>query len=274
MDISVSCVQMHPRLNAFEDNINTMCRLIDKTMSLYPKTQLIVFPELATTGYECDERFQEFAEVLDEPDQPSLVRIGESAAKHNVYIIYGLPQRAVKNEPLLYNSAVMLDNKGIVVGAYQKAQLFDAEKKWFATGSNYPVFDTPMGKIGIFICFDTFFPEIARIEALKGADLFAVCTNWEKPYEYDLELAMSSRAMDNVTYLACANRIGFDKTLGFFGYSRILDPKGKPIATLNDEAEGIINAELDYQIARDLKRDYYTFFQDRKPETYDELCRR
>lgn len=270
--ICVACVQMAPVCNRRDENLATICRLIEETVARYPKTQLIIFPELATSGYECEEHFQELAEVLSDAGSPSLSRIGAAAARHGVYVVFGMPERAEPGDSVLYNSSVMIDDQGKVVGAYRKAQLFDTEKKWFKAGDQYPVFDTPMGKIGLFICFDTFFPEIARIEALKGADLFAVSTNWEIPYEYDFDLAMSARAMDNVTYLAVSNRVGFDKTLGFFGHSRILDPLGRPLAKAEGDTEQIVYAELDYQVARDLKEEYYTFFQDRQPASYQKLC--
>lgn len=274
MSVCVVCAQFEPKLNQYHENIDRMCAMIEQAMDAYPKTQVIVFPELSTTGYECEERFQEFAEVLNDPTAPGLSKIGAVAKKRGVYVVYGMAERAIADEPLLYNSSVMLDSNGRVVGAYRKAQLFDTEKRWFTPGNEYPVFDTPFGKVGMFICFDTFFPEIARIEALRGADLFLVSTNWEKPYEYDFDTAMTARAMDNVTYLAVANRLGFDKTLGFFGHSRILDPLGRPLAIAESETEQVIYAELDYQVAKDLKRDYYTFFQDRQPESYGDICKR
>ena len=273
MSVCVACVQFEPKLNQYKENIRRMCEMIDRAMTDHPKTQLIVFPELSTTGYECGERFREFAEALDDPHAPGLSEIGAAAKKHGVYVAYGMAERAASEEGVLYNSGVLLNSDGKVAGVYRKAQLFDTEKKWFKPGTEYPVFDTPFGKIGMFICFDAFFPEIARIEALRGADLFVVSTNWEKPYEYDFDMAMSARAMDNVTYLAAANRVGTESTLGFFGHSRILDPLGRPLVAAEGEREQIVYAELDYKIPRELKQSYYTFFQDRQPKTYDEICK-
>ena len=267
MKVHVAAVQMHPLLNEYERNVAKICAFIDETMTRFPETKLIVFPELATSGYECGERFQEFAELVTDPGL-SLRTIGKKAAEHHVNVVYGMPERAEKGEKLLYNSSVLIGDDGSVLGVYRKAQLFDTEKNWFHPGSDYPVFDTSAGKIGLFICFDAFFPEIARIEALQGADLLVVSTNWEKPCEYDFDLAMSARSMDNVMPLVVANRVGADPILDFFGHSRILDPKGRVLASLDEDREGIIAAVVDYEEARKLREDYYTFFQDRQPETY------
>lgn len=273
MGINVSAVQFEPILNEYEKNINRMCDLIDQTMEKYPKTQLIVFPELATTGYESDERFQEFAEVVGEPGQLGFTKLGEAARKHGIYLVYGFAQRDKIGEPTLHNSAALIDDRGECIGVYQKVQLFAGEKKWFDVGNTYPVFETPLGKIGIFICFDTLFPEIARIEGLKGADIFIVPTNWEAPFEDDMEKAMSARALDNTLPLVCCNRLGYDKSLGFRGFSRIVDPRGNIITQIEGPHEGIINAELDYEVTKRWREKYYTYYADRRPETYSVLTR-
>jgi len=90
----------------------------------------------------------------------------------------------------------------------------------------------------------------------------------------DWDLMTRARAFDNCCYLAAANRIGFDETLGFFGRSKIIGPTGVPIKELNEEVEGIISAEIDYTLSHKLRTAYYTFFKDRRPDTFDIIARR
>lgn len=273
MKITVSCAQIEPKTADVDANLAKMEAYVEQTMEKYPKTNLIVFPELAISGYEPTKaEFHEMAETL--PDGRSMKFMGRLAEKHNIHIVYGLPEKDPFVSDVLYNSAVLIDNKGRAVGSYRKAHPFDGEKMWCRAGNDFPVFDTEIGKIGIMICWDTAFPEVARIYALKGADLIVVSTNWEKPYEEDWDLITRARAFDNTLHLVAANRIGDDKTLGFFGRSKIIDPTGHEIAALNEEVEGIISAELDLSLTESERVRYYTFFKDRHPEIYDEIVRK
>ena len=273
MNINVTCVQTYPKTGDFEHNLYKIKGFIDSVMAEKPHTNLIVFPELATTGYEATkEEFHALAEML--PDGKSMKAIGELCAKYKVHVIYGLAEKDTAATDVLYNSAVLIDDTGKALGTYRKVHPFDTEKQWCRPGCNYPLFDTSIGKLGIFICWDTAFPEVARSYALRGADLLIVPTNWEKPYSDDWDLITRARAFDNTLPLVSANRIGDDKTLGFFGHSRIIGPTGKVIATLDEEKEGTISAEIDLSQSRRERVSYYTFFKDRRPDTYDELVRR
>ena len=279
MKVNVACVQMEPVLRNVEENLAKMADFIDRTMAEHPKTQLIVFPELITSGYECGDDFYDLAE--SPVGGKACQKICECAKKHQVHVVYGFPERDPKKEGVLYNSAALISDEGIVLGVYRKVHLFAGEKEHFTPGDEYPLFETGIGKIGIGICWDTAFPEVTRTYALKGADLIVIPTNWEKPYlpegltdnQGDWDLVVRARAFDNCIYLAGANRIGFDETLGFFGRSKIIGPTGSPIAELNEEVEGVIAAELDYDVPRLLKKKYYTLLEDRRPETYMELVK-
>ena len=147
-----------------------MEQYIQQTMTEYPDTQLIVFPELATSGYEGTvEQFQALAETTE--DGESIHRIGTLAAKYGIYIVYGFPERDMIHTDVLYNSAVLIDKDGKPMGTYRKVHPFASEKTWCRAGCEFPVFDTDLGRLGIMICWDTAFPEVARIYGLKGADL-------------------------------------------------------------------------------------------------------
>lgn len=279
MKVNVACVQMEPILRDFQKNVEKMCSFIKEAMEKTPNTDLIVFPELITSGYECGKDFQRLAETVSEGE--SMQIIGALAREYKVHIVYGFPERDADKRDVLYNSAVLIDDSGKVKGVYRKVHLFASEKEFFRAGCSYPVFNTSIGKLGMMICWDTAFPEVARSLALKGADLLIVSTNWEKPYltsvvtknQQDWDLVTRARALDNCMYLVSANRIGFDESLGFFGRSNIIGPTGEAIVELLDEVEGIISAELDYSIPIQLRYEYYTFFKDRRPDTFAELTK-
>jgi predicted amidohydrolase len=108
-----------------------------------------------------------------------------------------------------------------------------------------------------------------------------VPTNWEKAYlssietnnQMDWDLVTRARAMDNCIHLASANRIGHDQTISFFGRSNIIGPTGDTIAELLDEVEGLISGELDYSLQARLRTEYYTFYEDRRPDTYSDITK-
>lgn len=269
MIVNVASVQFYPQLRAVDINLQKMKSWVTEVMAQAPQTDLIVFPELANTGYECGEDFMRLAEVADA--SPSLKAMAECAKNHDVMIVVGFAERDPNHPGVLYNSAALIGRDGSTIGVYRKVHPFDSEKRYFTAGSDYPVFDTPIGRLAMMICWDTAFPEVARSYALQGAQILIIPTNWEKPYQDDWDLITRARAFDNTVYVVSANRIGPDETLDWFGHSNIIDPVGRPIAQLNEEVEGFITAALDLDWPRQLRASYYTFFEDRRPDTYGRL---
>jgi predicted amidohydrolase len=267
---------MKPELACFEANVAKMEGFIDDIMRARAGTDLIVFPELATSGYECTK--DEFAALAEHigvngDARGSLARIGAKCRQYGVHVVYGLPEADSRISGIYYNSMVLLGTDGSVLGSYRKVHPFDTEKQWCRPGSAIKTVDTPFGRVGMMICWDTAFPEVARAYALQGADLLIVATNWESPYADDWDLVTKARAFDNTLHLVSANRVGFDKTLGFFGHSNIVSPLGKVIASLDEEVEGIVHAEIDLGLTERLRREYYTLLKDRQPHCYGDLLR-
>ena len=279
--VNVSCVQMEPMLADYQHNLNKMVENIESIVSERPDTDLIVFPELITTGYLCTkEEFQANSYVLTE--DPSVRKIQTLAKKYNVYIVYGLSERDPDLNDVLYNSSAIISRDGDLMGHYRKVHPFDTEKTWCRAGCDFPVFEADFGKFGVMICWDTAFPEVARSYALKGADLLVVCTNWEitESSSWDMntardwDLITRARAFDNTLHLVAANRIGNDRGLGFFGRSKIIDPVGNVIESLDEPVEGIIHAHLDLTDTQKKRIEYYTFMKDRRPDTFDVLTKK
>jgi predicted amidohydrolase len=251
-------------------NLDRMEELLHMALKAHPDTQLVVYPELATSGYQCHKEFIHMAEIADEKS-PSISKMAKLARQYGIHIVFGMPEKDSDDEKILYNSQILIDDSGKLIGSYRKVHLFDSEKQWFTPGKVLKVFDTKIGRLGLFICYDAFFPEVARVLAVKGVDLLINSTNWEKPYDYDMDMIMAARALENTVYLACCNRIGVDTTLDFFGHTRILDPLGKVISEVEGEIEDYVYARLDYDSAQKMKNDYYTMLTERRPELYQDL---
>lgn len=271
METTVSVVQIEPVLGDKSSNLDKIEDYIGSICEHNEKTDLIIFPELITTGYECGDSFYRLAESF--PDGPSIQRLSKIAASCNTCLVVGFPEKSTADESVLYNSAACIDRKGNPLGVYRKVHLFGGEKKIFSPGNQYPIFKTAFGRLGVFICWDTLFPEVARIYTLKKADVLVVPTNWEKPFSREWDLMTAARAFDNTLHLAAANRIGFDKTLGFFGHSRILGPLGETIKALDAEKEGFATARIDLEKTKQLRAGYWTQLQDRRADTYRALLR-
>jgi len=264
---------MKPKLGDFQVNLSRMEQFVREIVLARPDTNLIVFPELITSGYEnTKEEFAKLAEKID-LSSDSINRMSALCVAHKLNIVYGLPEAAPDISALYYNSMVMLGEDGSILGSYRKVHPFDTEKVWCRPGNEIKAFDTPFGRVGMMICWDAAFPEISRIYALQGAELLIVSTNWENPYSEDWDLLTRARAFDNTLHLISANRIGRDKELSFFGHSNIISPVGKVITSLDEEAEGIIHAKLDLSTTAQLREEYYTFFKDRQPWCYKELTK-
>lgn len=272
MKCNVLCIQTYPQMCQKEENLDRMEKLLCQGMKEYPQTQLVVFPELAVTGYQCGADFSVLAETAV-PSSPSVKKLSALAKKYQIHIIYGMAERDEKDGKTLYNSQFFLNDQGEILGTYRKVHLFDSEKQWFTPGKEFKVFDTSIGRIGLFICYDAFFPEAARCLSVQGVNLLVNSTNWEKPYDYDMDMVMAARALENTVYLACCNRIGPDTTLDFFGHTRLLDPLGHVIAGVNGEVEGFAYASLDYDRAETMKEEYYTMLTERRPELYHDLTK-
>jgi len=174
-----------------------------------------------------------------------------------------------------YNSAVIIDADGKILGQYRKIHVPQIplweEKAYFQPGDlGFPVFATRFGQIGVQICWDNFFPEGSRILALKGAQMifsptaaaFASQKKWEK--------VICANAVTNGVYIFRVNRVGKEPKQNFYGKSFCASPEGDLIAEPSGAHEGVVMAEIDLlEIER--TRRVWTFWRDRRPEVYGEI---
>ncbi|MGI6045531.1 MAG: carbon-nitrogen hydrolase family protein [Eggerthellaceae bacterium] len=269
MQVTIACVQIDCSLGDKESNIQKMISWMEK-VTHDAAIDLIVFPELAVTGYECGELYPQLAETF--PDGESIKRLAKAAAQFGVHLVFGFVEKAKKDgKDVCYNAAALIDDEGKPIGCYRKSHLVEGvDTDFLEKGTDYPVFDTKLGKIGIMICWDTAYPEVARILALHGAEIIIVPAAWEAPQDGDWDIVMSARSFDNVVYLASCNQVGTDKTLTYFGKSKIVGPLGRTIVQAKDR-ECAIQATVNTDELPDLRNGYYVLLRDRNPETYHSL---
>lgn len=273
MSITVACVQFEPRVGDPAGNRRRSIELIDEAAAA--GADLIVLPELCNSGYvfASDEEARELAEPV--PGGETCGLWAEAARRHDAHIVAGINERA---DDGLFNSAVVIGPGGHV-GTYRKVHLWNQENRFFRPGDRgFPVFDTPLGRIGVLICYDGWFPESYRECALDRADIICVPTNWVPiPGQRDDREAMATTltmaaAHSNRLVIACASRIGVERDQPFIGQSQIVTYSGWPIAgPASTDREEILYADVDLHSNGRFAR-WNEFNQDplgdRRPETY------
>ena len=197
------------------------------------KVDLIVFPELATSGYELGVRFTELAQRIP---GPTVNLMAQRAAEFGVYIAFGMVTKE-KVESVLFNSAVLVGPDGEMLGSYNKIHLRGEERMAFREGFRLPVIETEIGQVGLLLGWDLAFPEVARSLTLDGAELLCVLANWETAQIEEWRTYVRARAFENALYVAASNRVGEDVTLNFGGESMIVGPRGKIYASLAEEKD-------------------------------------
>ena len=270
MKTRIACCQMDSGFGSKEKNVEKMVEMIERAAA-DRDVDLVVLPEMVNVGFKELDQLPMLAESF--PDGYTAKAMIAQAKKHGIHIVYGyLEENPDGGKP--FNAAGLIDDKGTPLGRYRKSHLVDEiETPFIEKGTEYPVFDTSIGKIGIMICWDTAYPEVARILALKGAEIIAVPTAWEtEATEGDWTLVNSARSFDNIVYLASANRIGQDIYEPFIGQSMITGPNGRQIIKAGD-GEEVIKAEVDLSLIPELRNGYYVLLRDRNPATYDELVK-
>ncbi len=267
-EITVATVQMKPELGQMEENIIKMNGFISRIATEQP-VDLIVFPELATTGYEMGPRFPDLAQRIP---GPSVNMIAQRASEFGVHVVFGMVSKE-KVESILYNTAVMVGPDGDLVGQYHKMHLRGEEQIAFRPGYRVNCFETTFGVIGVMIGWDLAFPEVARSMALDGADLLAVCANWEQPHTDEWRVYLLSRAYENRIFVAAANRVGEEPTYTFCGQSGIVGPNGKVYASADEPIEGYALARIDLDEVRQ-HREETQVLQCRQPAAYRAIVKK
>jgi len=261
MKLRIAVVQMMPKFGDVSGNI-------DKALSMVrsERADLYVLPELALSGY-LFESPEEAASLAQESDEPVFDEFAGLAATEGVSLVVGFAER---DAGTLYNSSMLLTPEG-ERHVYRKVQLFWGEKEIFAPGDRRPgVVESSGARLGMMICFDWIFPEIARTLALAGAQVLCHSTNLVLPYCQD---AMITRCIENRVFAAVSNRTGTEaragKELRFTGLSEIVGVDGKVLLRAGAEEEVVLAADINPLLADDKSvTPLNDLMTDRRPELY------
>lgn len=232
---------------------------------------LICLPEVFNAGY-LGTKILDMKTMAESLDGPTIRYMKELAAELRVHLLTPILYQTETGE--VENTAVFIDDEGKLVGTYSKTHPVGDERLYFKRGTDYPVWDTKLGKIGAVICYDVCFPETTRILALKGAQLILVPAAWRASYYFKewWDINLSCRALDNLAYVAAVNRCGPSGDEIFAGKTQVVDPVGTVLSTMGIEEEGILYQEIDLsRVGKE--RDFNTVLIDRHPEDYTDILK-
>ncbi|MGA2582658.1 MAG: nitrilase-related carbon-nitrogen hydrolase [Tepidisphaeraceae bacterium] len=258
--------------------------MIDKHIALVADAaakgaQVICFQELFYGPYFCAEQKTRWYELVEKiPDGPTTKLFCQIAKKHEMVIV--LPIYEEELTGVYYNTAAVVDADGTYLGKFRKMHIPHCdpgfwEKFYFKPGNvGYPVFETRVGKVGVYICYDRHFPEGWRALGLAGAEIvFNPSATVAGLSEYLWKLEQPAAAANNIYYVGAINRPGFEEPwrIGeFYGSSYFADPRGQIVAQGARSTDSIVIADLDLDLIRQV-RNTWQFYRDRRPETYNSL---
>ncbi|MBI1798283.1 MAG: acyltransferase [Candidatus Eisenbacteria bacterium] len=261
-------VQGRPRFGRSAENLERGLALAAGV-----EADLVVLPELWSSGYVFSSH-AEVASLAEDASNGATARVlGAAARRERRCYVAGFPERHAGR---FYNSALLVGPGG-VRAVYRKLHLFEMERTWFTPG-NLPLAVERVGpaRIGMMICFDWRFPEVARSLALKGADVIVHPSNLVFP---QAQQAMITRSIENRVFMVTANRVGADArpigTVRFTGQSQITDPSGRRLGRAGRTVSCAMAADCDLTEARDKSLTAMTpLFGARRPEHYRQLVSR
>jgi N-carbamoylputrescine amidase len=253
--------------------------------------QVICLPELFRSQYFCQKEDSDLFDLAESIPGPSTEAIGAIARRRSVVVVASLFERRATG--LYHNTSAVIGTDGSVVGTYRKMHIPDDpnyfEKFYFTPGDlGFRVFQTEFGTLGVLICWDQWFPEAARLTAMRGADIvfYPTAIGWHPAEKASNGAAQRDawrtvqrgHAIANGVYVAAVNRVGLETPAGppgleFWGGSFLCDPQGVVVADGATEREEILYGTVDPARIEDVRRNW-PFFRDRRVDAYEGLDRR
>jgi predicted amidohydrolase len=263
--MKLALISARPTIANKTKNIQIMERYIKKT-----KADIYIFGEYFLTGDRCKDEFRELAEPLT---GPSLQHLKKIAAQKHCYLIFGMPLKDEQVEGLIYNAAILIHPNG-TVNAYKKWFLPTAgpfeEKIFFDQGEELPVFTTNHGKLGLLICYDINFPELAKALTLQGAEVLICISASPSITKKYFETLLPARALENTVFVAFVNLAGNQEDLIYWAGSQVYDPLGNLMIKAPYFEESIITCDINLKNLEPA-RARRPVLRDIRPEIYQDL---
>lgn len=262
-----------------EKNIELMIKKHEKFAGNAKKqgVQILCFQELFFGPYFCAEQNKRWYKYAEPIPGPLIERMQELAKEKNLVLITPIYEEA--STGIYYNTAVVIDSDGSYVGKMRKMHIPHLEpgfweKFYFKPGNlGYPVFNTSVGRIGVYLCYDRHFPEGARLLGLNGAEIvFNPSATVAGLSEHLWSIEQPAHAIANGYFIAAINRVGEEPwRIGeFYGSSYIADPKGQLVVKGSRDKEELVIGDIDLDMIREV-RNIWQFYRDRRPESYSGL---
>lgn len=277
--VRVAVVQFDPQVGINNRETNLLRSLALAQEAVEGGANLVVLPELSNAGYFFSSRQDAFEHAESVPDGRSVQAWIDFARQQQVFLVAGLAEREGMR---LFNTGVLVGPDGFI-GKYRKAHLWNLEKLWFTPGDvGFPVFETSIGRIGLLICWDIWFPEVPRILSQQGADIICSLNNWvwTPPPLFDEAgkcmasyLTMTAAHVNNV-FIAAASRIGEERGARYLGCSLIAGTHGWPLgAVASADQQEILFADIDLTSARSapIWNNLNDLHRDRRADLYDQM---
>lgn len=231
--------QVQPELGNKSRNLERMEEVVSKN-----ECDLAVFNELFLTGYMCRDDFPRLAEELS---GSSVSKVKSISEEHGTHIVFGMPEMDGKTRGI-FNSSVLVTPKG-EAHIYRKLHLANfgpfEESMHFGRGSELEVFSTEIGRIGLLICFDIFFPELSRYYALGGAEIIIACSASPSTSKFFFQTIIPARAVENALFVAYSNLVGTERNMIFFGGSTVVGPRGDEKVKAKEYEEEVVCCDID-----------------------------
>lgn len=260
MNWKIACIQMDIAFGQPEINYQIAEQLIEQ--AIQSKPDLIVLPELWTTGYDLTR----LHEIADVDAQKTISFLQALAKKYHVHFVGG--SIAKKTADGIYNTMLMITNQGEFIKDYDKLHLFQLmdEHHYLKPGAKDGLFMFDDQLCASFICYDIRFPEWLRAHTAKGAEVLFIAAEWPKSRLNHWRALLISRAIENQAYVVAVNRSGSDPNNRFAGHSLIIDPWGEIVSEAGEGVD-ILTGTIDFAKVKDV-RSTIPVFADRRPECY------
>lgn len=257
--------QLDPTVGEKAKNLKKLDRTVAKA-----RADLLLVGELYLSGYMARDAFARLAEPID---GPSVKAISKLAAEYTTHIVFGMPERDAETQRL-FNSSVLCHPDGRVA-RYRKVYPANfgpfEEGLYFGRGDDLALVQTKLGRIGLLICYEAFFPELSKAYALAGADLLAIISASPATSKAFFDRILPARAIENAMPVLYANLVGNELNVVFQGGTQAIGPRGEDLGKAKDFAEGLVAAEIDL---RDVKpaRALRPTIRDTRPEMWQKIA--
>ena len=257
--------------------------MVDKNVDLARQAadqgaQVLCFQEIFNTPYFCNVQDSDHYDDAEEiPGGPTMQRMIKLAEETGMVLVVPIYERV--DEGVFYNTAAVIDAGGEFLGIYRKMHIPHVEGFWekfyFRPGNlGYPIFDTAVGRIGVYICYDRHFPEGWRALGLAGAKIVfnpSATTRGHSKYLWELE--QPAAAVANEYYVGAINRVGSEdlEDTDYYGSSYFVSPRGQLVGEkASDNSDEVIVRDLDMDLITEVRR-HWAFYRDRRSDSYEAL---